>query len=261
MRRFEGKTALVAGGGSGIGRTACEMLAHEGATIVVADINLEAAEEVAKICGNQSLAHCIDVTDEVEWSRLQARLSTAFGGIDIMVNSAGFSYLESLTDATVAHWRREIDVNLTGAFLASQAAVALMREAGRTGAIVHVSSVYGLMAVSHAAAYCAAKAGMTLLTKSIAMHCAEQKWPIRCNSVHPTFVDTPLLRIKAAMYGGGEEAMLAGMAAEVPMGRIATTRDVGEAILFLASEAAGLITGTTLAIDGGVTAGIPTPAH
>lgn len=258
MSRFEGKVAVVVGGASGIGRATSELFASEGATVVVADLNGPLAHETAAACGNSSIAFQLDVVDETAWDKLTGLLRDTFGGIDILANSAGFSYLENVSDATIAHWRRELDVNLTGTFLASQSAISLMKERGAPCAIVHVSSIYGLVGVAHAAAYCATKAGMTMLTKSIALHCADQKWPIRCNSVHPTYVDTPLLRLKASMYGG-EEAMLASMAAEVPMGRIATPRDVADAIAFLSSDASALISGTTLVIDGAMTAGIPDP--
>ena len=184
-----------------------------------------------------------------------AHLEAEFGGIDIMVNSAGISYLQNLSDTTVEQWRREIDVNLTGSFLASQFAVRLMKDRGTPCSIVHVSSIYGLTPVAHAAAYCAAKGGMVMLSKSVALHCAERKWPVRCNTVNPGFVDTPLLRLKEDMYGGSG-VMLEAMAAEIPMGKVASSENIAEAITFLSSDAASLISSTTLVIDGALTVGL-----
>lgn len=254
MSRFDGKVAVVTGGASGIGRATALAFAREGAKVVVADINEAGAAETARRVGGQSFAFRLDVSNPAAWDALAAEVLNRFNRFDVLVNGAGIGWAGRFEDMPLDAWNAMVAVNLTGVMLGCQVAVKAMKTAGNGGAIVNISSVGGLVGGEDIVGYCATKGGVTLLTKSVALYCA--KAGIRCNSVHPTYVDTEMLDPVAAAFGS-REAMLKGMAAEVPMGRVARPEDVAGAILYLASDDAAMVSGSALLVDGAQLAGLP----
>lgn len=191
LRRFAGKSALVTGAGSGIGRAAAVALAREGAYVLAADVNFPAAQATAGEAGAGAAAR-LDVTDEADWEAAVRQLLAAGGRFDILVNSAGVSAGGPLADTPLADWRRVMAVNLDGAFLGTKHAVRAMRAAG--GSIVHVSSASGIKAAGGAAAYSASKAGLCMLAKAAAKECRDAGVAVRVNTVCPAGVKTPTSR-------------------------------------------------------------------
>jgi NAD(P)-dependent dehydrogenase (short-subunit alcohol dehydrogenase family) len=257
--RVAGKSALVVGAGSGIGRAAAAMLAAEGAAVGCADLDAEAAAGTAadiRSRGGRALSLRLDVTREEDWAAATERVAAEFGGVDVVVNSAGISSAAPIAETTLADWRRMMAVTADGAFLGIRAAVTAMRRAGRGGSVVTVSSASGVKAVPGAAAYCAAKAAVLMLSRSAALECRREG--IRVNTVLPAGVKTPLWRGMPFFRGlvaekGSEDAAFAALAG--PDGRFADPDEVAAAILFLASDESRYITGTELLVDNGYTAG------
>jgi len=222
--------------------------------VVAADVDLAAAGKVAQI-DNIAAGH-LDVTDEESWADLIGSVREEHHRLDILVNCAGIGVAGSFEELTLDDWNSLIAVNLTGPFLGIKHAVPLMRDSGDGGSIVNVSSIAGIVGGEDLAGYSASKGGLTVLTKSAALHCAQHAPGVRCNSVHPTYVDSPMLDPVADQFGNRQE-MLAGMAAEVPLGRVAVPEDIAAAISFLASDESCMMTGAELVVDGGQLAGIP----
>lgn len=251
MGRVEGKVALVTGGASGLGEAIARCLAAEGATVIVADLD-EPAERHAEFVR-------VDVSDEAQWIAAMAQLKSRFAGLNIAVNCAGTNVARSFpTETTLADWRRVMSVNLDGVFLGTKHALAWMRASEPVnGSIVNISSMLGLVAMPDIAAYCASKGGVHLYSKSVALSCAEQRVNVRVNSVHPGFIDTPLLR-KAMERFGDRDGDLAQARRQYdalqPLGHIGEPDDVAWGVLYLASDESKFVTGSELVIDGGYTA-------
>ncbi len=260
--RVDEKIALVTGAGSGLGKATAELLADEGATVMVTDLDpATASETAAGIEGDHpgrafALGH--DVTSEEDWQAAMAATEDRFGALHILVNNAGISVGGNIEGTDIETFRRLQDVDLNSVFLGCQKAIPLLRAAGG-GSIVNISSTVGIMGNPHTVSYGTAKAGVRHLTKSVALHCARKGYEIRCNSVHPTFVRTPLLDRFTEAFGDREKA-LESLAKTIPMGRIAEVDDVTYGILYLASDESKLVTGTELVIDGGLCAGYIPPA-
>jgi NAD(P)-dependent dehydrogenase (short-subunit alcohol dehydrogenase family) len=252
MGRVQDKVALVTGGASGIGLATCEALAAEGARVVVGDIDRAAAERAAAAIGARASFRPLDVTREDDWIGTTDGIVRDLGRLDILVNNAGVVLLKDVEATTLAAWRDLMAVNLDGVFLGCKHAVRVMKERGG-GAIVNISSVAGQIGHPALAAYCASKGGVRLLTKSVALHCARRGYNIRCNSVHPSFVDTPMLEGMLALTGDAAKTR-SGWSAAAPLGRLAQPMEVARTILFLASDEAAFTTGAELVIDGGMTA-------
>lgn len=254
MRRLTDKTALVTGAASGIGRAVAERLAAEGARVALCDIDRAHGAAAAEAIGDAALFVELDVAAEPSWQAAMAAVTDAFGGIDIVVNSAGIIVLKSIEETSLDDWRRVMAVNLDGTFLGCKFAVRAMKGRDRAGgAIVNISSVSGLVGGANLAAYNASKGGVRLLTKSVALHCARKGYAIRCNSVHPSFAETPMLDDIAA-GARDPDAARAAMAAQVPLGRLAEAAEVAAMVAYLASDESGFVTGAEFVIDGGLTA-------
>lgn len=251
MKRVEGKTALVTGAASGIGRGIARMLAHEGAHVAVTDINLDGAKTVAADIGDDAIALAHDVTDESAWTSTLEQTVARFGGLHVLVNCAGSAMTGSVEETSLEEWRSLHALDLDSVFLGCKHGIAHIAASGG-GSIVNISSISGIIAGHNLAAYNSAKAAVRHLTKSVALHCARQKNQVRCNSVHPAFVDTPILDNLIA--GGDREAALEKMARQIPMGVLGTVEDVGHAVVYLASDESGFMTGAELVLDGGVSA-------
>lgn len=253
--RLAGKVAIVTGGASGIGRATCALFTAEGARVLVADINEMGANATVKLLGDASGAHKLDVASEPAWQGLMAKCLELHKRLDVLVNCAGIGRAGNFEDLSLEDWDAQVAVNLTGVFLGCKHGVKAMRQAGNGGSIVNISSIAGLVGGDDIAGYSATKGGVTTLTKSVALHCAKYRTGIRCNSVHPTYVDSEMLDPVAAMFPS-REAMLDGMAEAVPVGRVAKPLDIARACLFLASDESEMVSGSSLLVDGAQLAGL-----
>ncbi|HUI94350.1 MAG TPA: glucose 1-dehydrogenase [Xanthobacteraceae bacterium] len=252
MERVQDKVALVTGGASGIGLATAGLLAREGARVVIADIDRAAGERAAEAIGPRAMFRQLDVTREDDWIAVTDRVASDLGRLDILVNNAGVVLMKNIEETTLDAWRSLMAVNLDGVFLGCKHAVRVMKERGG-GAIVNMSSIAGMIGHVSLAAYCASKGGVRLLTKSVALHCARRGYNIRCNSVHPSFADTPMLDAMIAV-GRDPAKMRDSLTAAAPLGRLAEPGEIAGMILFLASDESACTTGAEFVIDGGMTA-------
>lgn len=257
--RFHGKTALVTGAGSGIGEATAAAFAAEGARVAVTDSDGARAEPVAgriRERGGDAHARVLDVRLEEEWEAAISEVVDRWGGLDVLVASAGISFAKPVWEMSLEEWRHVHAINLDGAFLGIKHAVRAMKEQDRGGSIVLVSSASGLKATGGAAAYCSSKAALRLLARSVAIECAADG--IRVNTVVPAGVRTPMWEtmpfFQALKREQGETGAWDAIAASTPLGRVAEPEEIAAAILFLSSDDAGYVTGTDLVIDGGYTA-------
>jgi 3(or 17)beta-hydroxysteroid dehydrogenase len=249
MGRVEGKVALVTGAASGLGAAAARMLAREGAKVAVTDRDADGAREVAAAIGEAALALELDVTDEAHWKAAVDATVAHFGGLDVLVNNAGIGVARDLESTTLDEWRLVHAVNLDGVFLGCREAMRVMKQRG--GSIVNVSSVAGLIGVPGLVAYGSSKAAVRELSKSVALYGA--KFGVRCNSIHPTFVLTPMVEAMMAFMGGPEKGR-ERLERTIPQGKLGEPDDVAYLVLYLASDESKLMTGAELVIDGGATA-------
>jgi len=259
MGRLDNKVALITGAASGIGFATARKMTAEGAKVLAVDLDGPGVMEKATVLGKNVVAMQMDVSSPDAWSTATQYAVEHFDKLDIVCNIAGVGFPGSIKDLELSHWDTMVAVNLTGTMLGCKYGIAAIEDSGGQGAIINVSSIGGLAGISDIAGYCATKGGVTTLTKSVALYCAEQHLPIRCVSVHPTYVDTEMLDDVADAIGS-RQRMLNVMASEVPMGRIARPEDVANVIAFAASEEAGMISGSALLVDGAQMAG-PQPAH
>lgn len=253
MGRVDGKVALVTGGGSGIGAATARLLAGEGACVMLADINDAAAADIAAEIGEKAASARLDVTKNDDWERVAADTREVFGGWNVLVNCAGILRNGSIESTTLEDWHEVIDVNLTGTWRGCRLAVAHMRDHGG-GSIINLSSVAGIVADDAMCAYDTSKGGVRLLTKSIALYCAENGLGVRCNSVHPGVIETPMVHTYIAESDdpAREREIWDGY---MPVDFQGTAEDVGKMIVYLASDESRLVTGAEMVIDGGTTAG------
>lgn len=252
--RLDGKVALVTGAASGIGANCARLMAYEGAAVLITDIDAERGRTVAEEIGDRAAFFAHDVTDEAQWVAAIAAAVERFDALHVLVNSAGIFATGDVEETELADWRRIHAVDLDAVFLGCKHAVPEIARhtAAVGGSIINISSISGIVAGANIATYNSAKAGVRLLTKSVALHCAHKGYNIRCNSVHPTFVDTPLLDdIRARM---GHEVMHDKLARQIPLGRLGQTDEIAWPVVFLASEEASYMTGSELVIDGGLSA-------
>jgi NAD(P)-dependent dehydrogenase (short-subunit alcohol dehydrogenase family) len=256
--RVAGKVALVTGAASGIGRACAERLAAEGATVVVTDLDEAGAAAVARsISGDaggergdgRATARRLDVTSEAEWRGALAAVEAAYGGLQVLVNNAGVGSLGSVEEVTPEAWRRVMAVNVESVYLGCRVFLPLLRRTG--GSVINISSVSGIVASGNLAAYNASKAAVRHLSKSVALMAENLRAGVRCNSVHPSFVDTPILAPLVAAHG---PAIKEKLARQIPLGRLGTVDDVALAVLYLASDESAFMTGAELVLDGGLCA-------
>lgn len=257
MGRVRNKVALVTGGANGIGAATCERLSDEGAIVVVADIDVDSARNLAARLGNGAFARAHDVTSESDWARLMAKIASTFGRLDVLVNNAGIVLVADVLDTTLEQFRRVNAVSSEGAFLGCKYAIPLMHGGGG-GSIVNVSSIASHMGYSQFCAYSAAKGAVRSMTKSIAVACQMRRYQIRCNSIHPGSIETTMTRI-AEGRAGGASPVPDGV---LPIGASGAPRDVASLVLFLASDESRFITGAEYVIDNGsmICQEVPLPA-
>ena len=253
--RLGAKIAAITGAGSGIGRASALLFAQEGAHVVVADLVEATANETASLIGPAATAIAADVTVPADLERLVAAALSRYGRLDILFNNAGIDLPEATTVVATseADWQRIVDVNLKGVLLGARAALPVMKAQG-SGAIVNTASQAGLVGTPQEAAYCASKGGVVALTRQMAVDYAP--YGIRVNCVCPGAVDKPTTDRAGWLMAtpGGLEQREARLAAAIPLGRLCTAMDVAYAALYLASDEASYVTGTALAVDGGLLA-------
>ena len=250
--RLAGKIALITGGASGIGRSTAERFAAHGATVIAADVDLAKAQHAAAGTPAVHAAH-LDVTEEASWESLMADVMATYGRLDVLVNSAGIAPMGDIETESLAQFRRTMAVNVDGVFLGCRYGVRAMKSGG--GSIVNMSSVSGIVGGHNLASYNASKGAVRLLTKSVALYCGRKRYGIRCNSVHPTFVETPMML--ALLEGRAEDdraRLEAALKAQIPLGRFAQPEEIADLILYLASDESAFVTGAEYVIDGGLTA-------
>lgn len=257
MARFERKIAIVTGGASGIGKETVYCLHREGARVAITDINAEAGQKLKDELDNQRPGSVIflkhDVTDEQQWIDVVDATVKAFGGLSVLINNAGVGTMGDVENTTLAAWRFCHAVNADGPFLGCKHAIKAMKNFDEPSSIVNISSVAGMLGGAQMAAYCSSKGAVRLLSKSVAMHCAQKGYRIRSNSVHPAFVNTPIID-PIKQISKNPEMVVPKLASQIPMQRIGEPREVADLILFLASDEASFITGAEYVVDGGLTA-------
>ena len=251
MKRVEGKVALVTGAASGIGRASALMLAGQGAKVALTDINADDVREVAAQIGASAIGITHDVTNEDAWIDALDQTVAQFGKLHILVNCAGTAIAGSVEETTLEDWRALHALDLDSVFLGCKHGIRHIAGSGG-GSIVNISSISGIIAGHNLAAYNSAKAAVRHLTKSVALHCARQKNNVRCNSVHPAFVDTPIL--DNLIRTETREEGLDKLARQTPLGIVGTPEDVAHAVVYLASDESRFMTGSELILDGGVSA-------
>lgn len=252
MKRLQDKVALVTGAASGIGAVIARRFIEEGAKVLLTDINDEGGARVAAELGPNAAYHSLDVGDDAAWQAAMDDLIRRWGKLDILVNNAGISFPADIEAATIADFDRHIRVHAHGAFFGCKHAIARMKNSGG-GSIVNISTVESIRPGPVFVSYGAAKAAQDAITKTVALHCGERGYKIRCNSVHPAATRTPNLQqyLDASDDPARLEAIYSGMQ---PLNRIAEVDEIATAVAFLASDEASFMTGHQMYVDGGVLA-------
>jgi NAD(P)-dependent dehydrogenase (short-subunit alcohol dehydrogenase family) len=250
MNTLSGRVAIITGGASGIGRATALLFAQEGAAVVIVDINAEQGQSTVdeiESTGGKAIFIPGDVSNADDCRTAVGKTIATFGGLHILFNNAGIIRRADVTDTTEEEWNRVMDVNVKSVFLMSKFAIPFMQRGGG-GSIINTSSGWGLKGGDNAASYCASKGAVTNLTRAMAIDHGKQN--IRVNAICPGDTDTPMLRDEARQLGLAEADFLAE-SANRPLRRLAQPIEIAQAVLYLASDAASYVTGTTLVIDGG----------
>jgi NAD(P)-dependent dehydrogenase (short-subunit alcohol dehydrogenase family) len=242
--RLKGKIALVTGGASGLGEAIARRYVAEGASVVIADIDVEGGEALVGELGNAARFVHLNVSDEASW----ARALETFDRIDVLVNNAGITTHGSIEDLTLDQFRHEFEVDVVGVFLGCKLVIPLMKGSG--GSVINMSSMCGVRAQGDLAAYNAAKAAVTHLTKSVALHYAKKGYGMRCNSVHPGAIHTPILEKVMAQVEDGQ-ALYNSWVATHPVGRLGKPEEIAAIAVYLASDESAFSTGAEFRVDGG----------
>lgn len=256
MGRVSGKQAFITGGAQGLGACFARMLADEGASVFLTDVNAAGAIERAAEINRKhpgkaySLGH--DVTKKVEWEKALAAANEAMGGISVLVNNAGIGGWGSIETESEEGWRRTMEIDVDSIFIGTQLALPYLKDS-QPASIINISSVAGLIAHGNMLSYNTAKAAVRMMSKSIALHCASSGYDVRCNSVHPVFTRTPIIDPLVALGGGGKQGE-ERLVRQIPLKRLGEPEDIGYAILYLASDESRFVTAAELVIDGGITA-------
>ncbi|MDO6695425.1 SDR family oxidoreductase [Aliiglaciecola sp. 3_MG-2023] len=259
MSRLQDKVALITGGAQGIGLATAQAFVDAGARVYIADIEDDIGRKAAEMLGTNAEYLSLDVGEETQWKETTALLLQKHECLDIVVNNAGITgFTETSTPQDPEHfelaaWHSVHKTNLDGVSLGCKYAIAMLKNA-KSASIVNISSRSGMVGIPGAAAYASSKAAVRNHSKTVALYCAQQGYPIRCNSVHPGAILTPMWN---AMLGEGEQrkAAIDMVAQDIPLQTMGTPEDVAYAVLYLASDEAKYVTGIELTVDGGILAG------
>ena len=251
MSRFEGKFAVISGGASGMGAATAKRFVEEGGSVITLDINKELGNKISEEIGESCEFFQADVSKAEDWKRLEEHLGNRFNEITSVINAAGISEPGTIEDETIEHWERVHAINGTSVFLGCQFAVKAMKE--RKGSIVNFASSLATRPKPFVISYNYSKAGVLVLTRTVALHCAEMGYDIRCNAVQPGAINTPMMQryVEAAE---NPDQQLSEFAASHPMNRVGEPDEVVSAVLFLASDDSAFTTGDSISVDGGVIA-------
>lgn len=252
--RVEGRVALVTGGAMGLGKADCEMLAREGAHVIVTDIDAEAAQAVAGAIGGD--AYGLDVSDDEQWAQVIEAVEARHGGLDILVNNAGVVRFEAIEECSIESFRQQIAVHVDGTFLGCKHALPLMAKrheanGGGGSSIINMASTAALMGYPAIPAYTAAKGAIAAMTRSIAIHCQDEGYGVRCNALAPGGIETPM--VMGVSGRGGEEPM-AIPPGPLPQDALGDPNDIAACVLFLASDEARFLNGVVIPVDNGLDA-------
>jgi 3(or 17)beta-hydroxysteroid dehydrogenase len=251
MGRVDGKVAIVTGGAMGLGEADARALAREGARVVVTDVNRELGAAVAAAIGGEYRFH--DVTNEAQWIELIADVVRRYSGLHILVNNAGIVEPGTIESQTYDEYKRQMAVSADGTFLGCKYAVPAIAKSGG-GSIINMASIASKRGVHNVTAYCAAKGAVESLSRAVAVHCLIEKNNVRCNSIHPGSIDTPMVRgIGAKLVAAGLVNMQAPNSPP-PRQRLGEPLDIANLVLFLASDESKFISGQEFIPDGGISA-------
>ena len=250
MDRLEDKRTIVTGAGSGIGRAIALRLAGEGARVVLADVDEEAAQEVAEEIDGETLVHKTDVTSAGDMEALVERVVSEWDGLDVMVNNAGVGIASTVVDATEEDYDRMMDVCVRGTFLGMKYAIPAIRDSGG-GSVINMSSIAALVGLNDRAIYCAAKGAILSMTRAAAIDHIEEG--VRVNCIAPGTVDTPWISRITSTYDDPDEARQK-MQARQPHNRFVTPEEIAAMAAYLASDESGSVVGACMTVDGGMTA-------
>ena len=254
--RVAGKKIFITGAAQGIGAASARLLAAHGAVLALTDINVAGArtlsDDINRIQGHEcSYAFQLDVRREEQWIDVLKKANQAMGGINVLVNNAGIIGAGNIEELSFEKWKQTHEVNVDSVFLSAKHGIAYLRN-NQPASIVNLSSIAGLIAAHNLPAYNASKAGVWLLSKGIALHCAKEGLDVRSNTIHPAFVDTPILD-EFRNRLGAEEA-IKKLTRQIPLGRLGEPDDIAYAVLYLASDESRFMTGAELKLDGGISA-------
>lgn len=252
MARIDGKVVLISGGASGIGAATARLVVREGGKAVIADRDETKGTALAAELGMAAHFVPLDVVQETSWQAAVAAAKRKFNALHGLLNAAGIGVRNTIEDCTLEDYRRVNDINSLGTFLGCKTAIPAMKASGG-GSIVNISSVLGLRGAAQAMAYCASKGAVRTLTKNVALYCAQMKYGIRCNSVHPGYIDTPMIAPRLAQNVGNVSGRQS-LEEMHPLGRLGRADEVAYMILFLLSDESGFSTGSEFVCDGGLTA-------
>ena len=253
MKRVQDKVCLVTGGARGLGLAAAEALLAEGAKVMLTDVDRAEGQAQAARLGGNAAFHAQDVSKASQWQEVLDAVVAKWGRLDVLVNNAGIANIADIETVSPEIWSRTLDINLTGVFLGTQAAIARMKARG--GAIVNIASIEGLIGESLIPAYNASKGGVRIFSRSAAIHCARNGYNIRINNVCPGFAETQMVAgALATMKPEDAQAFAGKTLGRIPMGRFAKPAEIAAAVLFLASDESSYMTGSDLVVDGGMTA-------
>lgn len=260
MARLDGLVSLITGAASGIGKTTAEEFAKEGSKVILSDINDEKGYKLAKEIGPNASYINLDVCDEKAWEKTKIYIEENFGRLDVLFNNAGIIGVgvdgfgpQDPEHTSLKDWDKINQINSDSVFLGCRFAIEMMKKNG--GSIINMSSRSGIVGVPGACAYASSKAAIRNHTKSVALYCAQEGYPIRCNSVHPAAILTPIWK---KMLGNDENNIkekIKEMSEKIPIGRMGEPIDVAYGVIYLASKESNYITGIELTIDGGILAG------
>ncbi len=263
--RLEGKVALVTGAAQGIGEAIARAFAAEGAFVYVTDLDEAGARSVADDIGDKADALALDVRSPSDWNQATQRILDEHDALNIVVNNAGITGLEhgarhDPEHASLEHWHDVHRTNLDGLFLGCRAAIRAIRKSGSAGSIINMASRSGMVGIPRAAAYASSKAAVRNHTKTVALYCAEEGLPIRCNAISPAAILTPMWEPMLG-EGAAREAAMKAIVMDCPMKRFGRPEEVAAVAVMLAADEAAYVNGAEIAIDGGILAGAAaTPA-